>query len=78
MSELLEVNTAVLSQKNEEVAGLCEILAVQARAHVIVAETFIEVLDMANGDDDALPFADAVPVGSNDNVIAFPGTYTAQ
>lgn len=78
MSELLEINTAVLREKNEEVAGLCEILAVQARAHVIVAETFIEVLDSANGNDDALPYADAVPVGSNDNVILFPGTYTAQ
>lgn len=77
MSELLEINTAALREKDEDVAGLCEILAVQAKAHVIVAETFIEVLDQASDVDDALPFADAMPVGSNDNVIMFPGTYAS-
>ncbi len=78
MGELLEVNTAALREIDEDVAGLCEILAVQAKAHVIVAETFIEVLDQATGADDALPYADALPVGSNDNVIIFPGSYAGQ
>ncbi|MBL4803898.1 MAG: hypothetical protein JKY71_03450 [Alphaproteobacteria bacterium] len=75
MAELLEVNTAALREVDEDVAGLCEILAVQAKAHVIVAETYIEVLDTAANDEDALPYADTLPVGSNDNVIIFPGTY---
>ena len=78
MSELLEVNTAALREMDEDVAGLCEILAVQARAHIIVAETFIEVLDQSADNDDALPCAEAVPVTGGGNVILFPGINAVQ
>jgi hypothetical protein len=66
LAALLEGNMAFLESHNAEAAGLCEILIVQARAHALIAETFIEAIE---GDNEST--ASAVP-HYTDNVIPFP------
>lgn len=70
LAELLEMNIAALFSIDEQLAGIAEILAVQARAHVLIADTFIDMLDQAMEEE-----LEAAPVAFNDNVIPFPGTY---
>ena len=75
LAELLEINmtTLRLDNDNEDVAGLAEILAVQARSHVLIADTFIELMDQAESPEPQAP----VQAAYNDNVIQFPGTARA-
>ena len=68
LAELLEINITTLGIHNEEIAGLAEILAVQARSHVLIADTFIDMIDQA-------PEPETTPIQAyNDNVIPFPTT----
>lgn len=64
LAELLEANMMFLEEKNPEIAGLCEILIIQARAHALIAETFIEAAS-----DKPLETA---PMPVKSNVIPFP------
>lgn len=71
LAELIEINMGFLYSANEELVGLCEILAVQARAHVLIADTFIDMMDQG-GQEEPAPLQ-----AYNDNVIPFPGTFAA-
>jgi len=77
LAELLEINQAFLQKYSKDAAELCEILIVQATAQVIVAETFMEIMDKEETDsmanDNALEDipAQAAAMGGN-NVIQFP------
>ena len=75
IAELLEVGIAFLQTKNEDLGRLCEVLAIQARAQVLIADTFIDLLDQEPAADTATP-DNVAPIAYNDNVIAFPGTFT--
>lgn len=68
LAELLELNTALLEHEAPAIAGLAGILGTQARAHALIADTYIDEIE---GGDDALPI-DAAYV---DNVIPFPGNF---
>ena len=71
IAELLEVGIGFLSAQNEQLATLCEVLSIQARAQVLIADTFIDLMDQ-----EASAPIEATPAAYNDNVIAFPGTFT--
>jgi len=76
LAELIEINMSLLRGPHEELAGLAEILAVQARAQVLIADTFIDMMDQ--GDVPEAPIAaNASLHAGNDNVIQFPGTARA-
>lgn len=75
--ELLEINQPLLARHSQDAADLCEILIIQANAQILVAETFIEMIENPedqtlandNGKFQVLP---AQMAGSS-NVINFPG-----
>ena len=65
-----------LSSSSSSFSGLAEILAVQARAQVLIADTFIDMFEQ--DDEPAAPLAsEPVLHAGNDNVIQFPGTARA-
>lgn len=68
LAELLEISSSLLEVKNGQAAALCEILSIQARAHALVAESFIMALESEASPDMFLP----VMASRNDNVIPFP------
>ena len=73
LAELLEINMGFLHKANHELAGLAEILAVQARAQVLVADTFIDLIEQEP--EETQPTSDAQQLQAfNDNVIPFPGS----
>ena len=76
LAELLEINMSLLRGPNKDFAGLSEILAIQARAQVLVADTFIDIMDQNDEPAQTLTSDQAIPPG-NDNVIQFPGTVRA-
>ena len=71
LGELLEVNMSFLRPAHEELASLCEILAVQARAQVLIADTFIDMMEQKAEEP-----VDTTPIAYNDNVVQFPGSIT--
>lgn len=76
LAELLEINMNLLQSTNEEFAGLAEILAVQARAQVLIADTFIDMFEQENEITTPLASEPVLHAG-NDNVIQFPGNVRA-
>lgn len=79
LAELLEINKAFLQRHSADAANLCEILIVQANAQILVAETFVEIMDtdseegiMAN--DNGLADMPAQAATTGGNVIQFPGS----
>ena len=79
LAELLEINKAFLQRHSADAANLCEILIVQANAQILVAETFVEIMDtdseediMAN--DNGLADIPAQAAATGGNVIQFPGS----
>lgn len=75
LAELLDVNIIALRLHDEHIATLCDVLTAQARAQVLIADTFIDLMDQeteATAPDiveNTLP-----PQAYNDNVIPFPGS----
>lgn len=71
MAELLEMNAALLRSRGEreDMAVICDILAIQGRAQALIAETFVDAMAERN----EIP---AVPVAAiekcENNIIAFP------
>ncbi len=76
LAELLEINIALLRSSQEDFAGLAEILAVQARAQVLIADTFIDMMEQ-NDEVETRLTSDVPQMAYNDNVIQFPGTVRA-
>ncbi len=76
LAELLEINMSLLRGPNKDFAALVEILAVQARAQVLIADTFIDIMEQ--DDQPQAPLAsEPVLQAGNDNIIQFPGTVRA-
>ncbi|MCB9982953.1 MAG: hypothetical protein H6861_04655 [Rhodospirillales bacterium] len=71
LAELLEINTGLLHTQNDDLAAIFQVFAVQARAQVLIADTFIDMMD--EGLDEVVPAIAATPIAYNDNVIPFPG-----
>lgn len=72
LAELLEMNLIILQVHDENLAGVAETLAVQARSHVLIADTFIDMMDQEiESDTEPQNTLQAY----NDNVIQFPGTF---
>lgn len=67
LAELLSHNITFLRTKDEQAAALCNILYIQASAHAMVAETFIEAAHEA-----ATPQPAIAPAILADNVVQFP------
>ena len=85
LAEMIALNVDLLHETNPKAAALCEILNIQATAHAIIAEHYVDVMDLQkedeNGDGDEeegdiLPFGALPPVVFSDNVIPFPGLET--
>jgi hypothetical protein len=77
LAELLEINQTFLTKLSQDAADLCEILIIQANAQVIVAETFVEIMDKEEADimanDNGLAEMPAkVASISGSNIIQFP------
>lgn len=68
IAELLEVNACFLKAKDAQAAALCEILLIQAQAHALIADEFMNVAHNAAIAMNAMP----VPVPTGSNVIPFP------
>ena len=68
LAELIEINIGQLREDNGDLAGVAEIMAVQARTQTLIADTFIDMMDQEN--DAAI---EAPIYAYNDNVIPFPG-----
>ena len=73
LAELLEMNLIILQVHDENLAGIAEALAVQARSHVLIADTFIDMMDQEIEGDLVEP--QSALQAYNDNVIQFPGTF---
>lgn len=71
MAELLEMNAALLRSRGEreDMATICEILAIQGRAQTLIADAFVEAMERSETVPEPLTIV-AANVG--DNVIAFP------
>lgn len=71
MAELLEMNAALLRSRGEreDMAAICDILAIQGRAQVLIADAFVEVMEQGETALDILP---VIETGNDNNVIAFP------
>lgn len=76
LAELLEINMHILRGGHEDISAICEILAVQARAQVLIADTFIDLMEQDIEAQDPVQ-ANAGYGAMNDNVIPFPGTLRA-
>ena len=80
LSELIESCMPFLKRFSDEAAELLDILSVQARAQVLVAESFIDILDAQNQDDEPLANDNTelehfIPLQAHaqaSNVIQFP------
>ena len=70
LSDLLELNFSFLKAKDEQAAKICELLYIQARAHAMIADTFMKTAEEAIVQTQA-GFT-AVPQVETDNVIPFP------
>ncbi|MGH1399515.1 MAG: hypothetical protein ACRBCT_09910, partial [Alphaproteobacteria bacterium] len=46
LSELLEIVKIAITPQNEDIAHICQIMIVQANAQALIAETFLESMDM--------------------------------
>ena len=69
IAELLDLNCVFLRAKDPEAASLCDILYVQAQAHTLIAEEFINVASSAN----ANPInTSARGTEFSNNVLQFP------
>ncbi len=84
LAELLEAGMITLQLENDQSAALCQILIVQARSQSLIAETYLESMDLF---DDEAPWeiqqgldpviADQeIHCNFTDNVIQFPGGKT--
>lgn len=74
MAELIEINLAYASYDNPVIAEICEILQIQAGAHAIIAEEFLNVMEMAaaqNRKRSNMP-SGFLAANTAENVIAFP------
>ena len=86
LSELLEFTKIILEDGNNEAANLCDILTTQATAQSLIAQTFIDSMDMGgeepwdiyedeNMDMSAVIAAEATSEPFyTDNIIQFPKT----
>lgn len=78
LSELIESCMPFLKRFSTEAAELLDILSVQARAQVLVAESFIDIMDAQNQDNEPLANDNAdlealIPLQAQaNNVIQFP------
>lgn len=75
LAELLDSACLYLVNKNAEAAGLCEILALQARSQAIVADTFVDLIEKETGAAPAATLQDNTPLKAaryGSNVIPFP------
>ncbi len=72
MAELLEMNAALLRSRGEreDMAVICDILAIQGRAQTLIADAFVEVMEQNEAALEILPAATGT--GNDNNVIAFP------
>jgi hypothetical protein len=78
LAELLDCAAMYLERKNAEAAGLCEILAIQARSQALIADSFIDLMERhtgaplattGTGQDNQEP---GKPAEKGANVIPFP------
>lgn len=46
LAELLEMTSLAIGQQNPDIAALCQIMIVQSGAQALIAETFLESMDM--------------------------------
>jgi ABC-type transporter Mla MlaB component len=69
LAELFELNKSFAEFQNTDVAALCKIMAAQARAQALVADTFIDLIEQAEEAADNMP---VLNTAYNDNVIPFP------
>lgn len=60
---LLDVSRNALKANDETAGAICTIMAVQAKAHSLIAEAYFSAIEAA---------ADIAPMAMQDNVIAFP------
>ena len=86
LSELLEFAKIILEDASDEAADLCEILTIQANGQSLIAQTFLDSMDMGSQEpwdiyeDENIGMgalaAEQIsqPVFYTDNVIPFPGT----
>lgn len=72
LAELLEMNMPGLIAQGDDIAAVAETLAVQARAQVLIADTFIDLMDQDI--EDTIESTETLQA-YNDNVIPFPGVY---
>jgi hypothetical protein len=77
MAELIEINMSLLRSVDEELAGLAEILAVQAKAQVLIADTFIDIIEQNDESPQAALTLKPLAYADNDNIIQFPGAARA-
>lgn len=70
LAELLEINAGILLTQREDLATILKVFAVQARAQVLIADTFIDLIDNEAEFEQTLTHP---PIAHNDNVIPFPG-----
>lgn len=66
LADLMDTLCSGITEQEPEVAALCEILSIQARAHMEIAAYALGETDSAVVD------SLAVPVENNDNIILFP------
>lgn len=72
LAELLELNGTFLRAKDEQAAGICDILYIQASAHAMIADEFLRVADEA-AEAAVTNIPEIVAPVMTDNVIPFPG-----
>lgn len=81
IAELLEAGMISLQLENNQSAALCQILIIQARAQAMIAETYLESMEMFDAEpweiEDCFETAPEEPKFYTNNVIQFPtGTRT--
>lgn len=76
LAELIETSLAYASFDNPIIGEICEILQIQAGAHAIIAEEFLDVMEMAQAQNrktrTTMP-ENLVAANATSNVISFPG-----
>ncbi len=75
LSELLHINSEFLESANMKAAEILNILKIQADAHMIIAESYIEAIDAQDAETAPLSEKEALipPTALTNNIIAFPG-----
>lgn len=78
LAELLDLCAIALGPHDTDIDALCKVMSTQARAQAMIAETFLESMEMVDENpwdmiDDIDPAIAENALHINDNVIPFPG-----